>query len=326
VKKVEQVDIDHWHQHGYAIIEGFMTSDEVEAARHELLRYLPSWDEYVERRPLFAGLDGTSSRATPGWVRYEFPYLGDTLNRVAVHPYLVAFVERLVGHDQIALSHGAIVGKYAGKGDYDQELHPDYTNNTLVLPQDGTAQCDIPMIVFHTDVTIDLGPTYVVSKEHTRHLVADGRRFHSRAEFPALYSAEQPATMPAGSVLIYDMRTFHRGSAMRATEGARFSQFVGFHTLGPGWLGSTSFQGAGGTPAMNHFLTHASPRERQLVGFPAPADPYWNPETRMGVAARYPGMDMSPYGGRGPAAFGQSTSVFLQEPGMVGRAEQGRDH
>ena len=295
MKEIDQADIDHWHQHGYVIIERFLSAAEIAAARENLYRYLPAWEEYATRGPAFADLHGTSHRGAPGWVRYEFPYVGQALNKVALHPFLVAFAERLVGHDRIALSHGAIVGKYAGKGEYDQELHPDYSNNTLAFPKDGTGIIDIPMIVYHTDVTIDLGPTYVVSKEHTHHLVADGHRFHSHREFPELYAAERPATVPAGSVLIYDMRTFHRGSAMRAAEGVRFSQFTAFHTTGPGWLGSTSFQGAGGSSQMDAFITHASPRERELVGFPAPGDPYWDEETVAGVAARYPGMDMSPY-------------------------------
>jgi ectoine hydroxylase-related dioxygenase (phytanoyl-CoA dioxygenase family) len=295
VKEVHQVDIDHWHQHGYVIVEQFLSAAELDAVHQNLYCYMPTWDEYIARAPAFADLHGSSQRGAAGWVRSEFPYINHALNQVALHPFLVAFAERLVGHDRIALSHGAIVGKYAGKGDYDQELHLDYSNNTLAFPKDGVEIVDIPMIVYHTDVTIDLGPTYVVSKEHTRHLVADGRRFHSRREFPELYAAETAATVPAGSALIYDMRTFHRGSAMRATEGVRFSQFVAFHTVGPGWLGSTSFQGAGGTPTMNDLITHASPRERELVGFPAPGDPYWDEETLAGVAARYPGMDMSPY-------------------------------
>jgi hypothetical protein len=46
---------------------------------------------------------------------------------------------------------------------------------------------------------------------------------------------------------------------------------------------------------MNHLLTQASPRERQLLGFPAVGDPYWDEETLAGVAARYPEMDMTPY-------------------------------
>lgn len=291
-----QADIDHWKQHGYVIIEKFLSEAEIDAVRDNLYCYMPTWDEYVARPPVFADLHG-STRSSPGWVRYEFPYVNAALNKVALHPFLVAFAERLVGHDRIALSHGAIVGKYAGKGDYDQELHPDYSNNTLAFPKDGTEVVDIPMIVYHTDVTLDLGPTYVVSKEHTRHLVTDGYRFHSRREFPELYAVERAATVPAGSVLIYDMRTFHRGSAMRSAEGVRFSQFVAFHTTGPAWLGSTSFQGAGGKPAMDALITRATPRERELIGFPAPGDPYWDEETLAGVAARYPDMDMSPYGG-----------------------------
>jgi ectoine hydroxylase-related dioxygenase (phytanoyl-CoA dioxygenase family) len=297
VKEVAQADLDHWHQHGYVIVEEFMAASEIAAARENLARYLPSWDEYSTRGPLFSDMRGSSPQSSPGWVRYEFPYVGDALNHVAVHPFLIAFAERLVGHDNIALSHGAIVGKYAGKGDYDQELHPDYGNNTLAFPRRGVAAIDIPMIVYHTDVTIELGPTYVVSQELTRHLVTDGQRFHARADFPELYKAERPAVAPAGSVLIYNMRTFHRGSAMLAGEGARFSQFTAFRTPGYDWLGSTSFQGAGGRPEMDHFLTRATPRERQLVGFPAPDDRYWDDETRAGVAARYPGMDMTPYGG-----------------------------
>jgi ectoine hydroxylase-related dioxygenase (phytanoyl-CoA dioxygenase family) len=295
MREIDQADIDHWRQHGYVIISRFLSAAEIDEVRENLYRYLPTWAEYVSRGPVFADLHGTSHRGAPGWVRYEFPYLGQALNKVALHPFLVAFAERLVGHDGIALSHGAIVGKYAGKGDYDQELHPDYSNNTLAFPKDGTGIIDIPMIVYHTDVTVDLGPTYVVPKENTRHLVTDGRRFHSRREFPELYAAERPATVPAGSVLIYDMRTFHRGSAIRAAEGVRFSQFTAFRTTGPGWLGSASFQGAGGSPEMDDLITRASPRERQLIGFPAPGDPYWDEETIAGVAARYPGMDMSPY-------------------------------
>jgi ectoine hydroxylase-related dioxygenase (phytanoyl-CoA dioxygenase family) len=295
LKPIQQADIDHWRTHGYVIVKEFMTKEELANIHRDLNAYLPSWDEYARRQPLYANLSGGSSRGAPGWVRHEFPYLGDALNKMAVHPFLEEFVKRLVGHDCIALSHGAIVGKYAGKGDYDQELHPDYTNNTLAFPADGTDRIDIPVIVYHTDVTIDLGPTYVVSSQLTSDLVSSGRRFHSRADFPQLYEAEVPAVMPAGSALIYNMRTFHRGSAMRAAQGVRFSQFVGFHTAGVPWLGSTKFQSLGDTPEMHRFLANATPHERELIGFPAQRDPYWTEETLAGVGARYPDMDMAPY-------------------------------
>lgn len=299
MRGIDQADIDHWYKHGYVVVEQFLTEAEVKAVHAALHRYMPTWDEYAARPPLFRDMRGGSRRSPAGWMRYEFPYESEALNRVAVHPFLVSFVEHLVGHSNIALSHGAIVGKYAGLADYDQPLHPDYTNNTLAFPREGVQSVDVPMIVYHSDVTLDLGPTYVVSQEYTGQLVADGRRMHPRDEFPELYEHEQPVLAPAGSVLIYNMRTFHRGSAMRAAQGARFSQFVAFHTVGYPWLGSDSFQSAGDLPAMQRFLTEATPRERELVGFPAIGDPFWDDEeARRGVANRYPAMDMTPYGGR----------------------------
>ena len=56
---------------------------------------------------------------------------------------------------------------------------------------------------------------------------------------------------------------------MRSSEGARFSQFVAFHVAGYPWLGSHTFQGLGDLPEMHHLVTHATPRQRVLLGFPA---------------------------------------------------------
>jgi ectoine hydroxylase-related dioxygenase (phytanoyl-CoA dioxygenase family) len=295
VREIDQSDIDHWLRHGYVIIEEFLTKAELDAALENLHQYLPSWQEYKARGPLYRDMQGSSRLSAPGWVRYDFPYVGEALNQVALHPYLTAFVERLVGNGNLLLSHGAIVGKYAGRADYDQELHEDYTNNTLAFPASGTKVVDVPMIVYYTDVTEELGPTYVVSGEHTRKLSPTGRRFYSRADYPDLYEHEKPATLPAGSVLVYSMRTVHRGSAMRAEEGVRFSQFVAFHTAGSPWLGSHTFQGLGHLPEMRQLLPGITPRQRELLGFPAVGDPYWTSETLAGVGARYPDMDLSPY-------------------------------
>ena len=46
---------------------------------------------------------------------------------------------------------------------------------------------------------------------------------------------------------------------------------------------------------MTRFIERASPRQREMLGFPAPGDRYWSEETLAGIAARYPAMDMSPY-------------------------------
>jgi hypothetical protein len=46
---------------------------------------------------------------------------------------------------------------------------------------------------------------------------------------------------------------------------------------------------------MQHFIEHAAPRKREVVGFPPPGHHYWNDETLVAVAMRYPKMDMTPY-------------------------------
>ena len=114
------------------------------------------------------------------------------------------------------------------------------------------------MILYHSDVTIDHGPTYVVSQEPTEHrdLVTDGYRMHGREKFAELYEQAKPVTVPAGSVLIYNseehtiingifvgisllkiflVRTFHRGSSMLAKAGSRFIHFTAFHTPHATW-------------------------------------------------------------------------------------------
>jgi hypothetical protein len=44
-------------------------------------------------------------------------------------------------------------------------------------------------------------------------------------------------------------------------------------------------------------MERATPRERELVGFPPIGDPYWTDQTLTDVQGRYPSMDMTPYSG-----------------------------
>jgi ectoine hydroxylase-related dioxygenase (phytanoyl-CoA dioxygenase family) len=290
MRQVDGADIEHWRRHGYVIIEGFLDKDELDDARENIERYMPTWAEYVRDAPRYRQM-----LASPqGWVMNGFPYVGDALNHAVLHPYLTAFIEQLVGGSKLALSHAGLMGKYAGGTDYEQELHVDYGNNTLVFPGADLTCCDIPAIIYYTDVGYECGPTFVVSQELTRDGLIGPRR-RPREQYQEWYDAEVPVLCPAGSVFIYSMRTFHRGSAMQQKEGLRWTQHLAYHTDGPRWLGSATFQHAGGSPEMDHFLVTATPRQRELVGFPAPGDAYWNAETIRGVQDRYPLMDMTPY-------------------------------
>ena len=90
------------------------------------------------------------------------------------------------------------------------------------------------------------------------------------------------------------MRTFHRGTAF-STDNARIAQFVTFAPTGCPWLGIVGWPEQAVREEFGVWISSATLAERALLGFPAPGDRYWTDETRAGVKARYPDMDMTPY-------------------------------
>ncbi|HZQ26531.1 MAG TPA: phytanoyl-CoA dioxygenase family protein [Acidimicrobiales bacterium] len=281
--RISDEHIAHWHEHGWVIVPDFLTPGELKEARENLERYFPSWEEYAAAAERY--------EAMPFW--REFPYVGDALNNITTHPELIAFVEQALGTPDVFITQGLLWAKYAGKGDWEQDHHLDFGNNTLVVPRDDGAFRQVPMIVYYEDVTVDLGPTYVVSQTVTHTggpLPMQLGREHTDA-----YAAEHPVTLTAGSLMIYSMATYHRGSAMKAASGTRFSHHIVWRRAGYEWMGFRAFPREGNTAEMKRFIEQATPRQRTVIGFPPPDHEYWNEATLAGVAARYPGMDMGPY-------------------------------
>lgn len=280
--------IAHWREHGYVVLQ-LLDPVELENIRNNIARYMPTWDEYEESPYRYRSL--INSR---GQVDVHFPFVDDPLNDFSVRSELVALAKHLLRTEDVALSHSQLVGKYAGAGDYEQQLHCDYGNNTLAYPKDDQQIFDLPTITYYSDVTLDLGPTYILPKEHACDPLWCARVL-SRYEHADMYSKEVPVTVPAGSTLVYSMRTYHRGSAMLAQQGARFSHHIGWRNGSYRWAGQRTFQHEGGRPEMDHFLQRATPEQRSYIGFPPVGDPYWDCQTLAGIAARYPAMDLAPY-------------------------------
>jgi hypothetical protein len=284
-------EFQHWCDHGYVIIR-LLDDDELAAAVDNIHEYMPPWEEFARYRRRYSGTIGRDNRSL--LVAQTFPFVDDGLNHTTIHPTLLDFATRALRTDRFMLSHGQLGGKYAGLPDADQDLHCDYGNNMLVVPKPDAATFDVPVIVYYTDVTVDLGPTYAVDQQYTRDdPLVPGHRL--RKDHPDLYEHEFPVTVPAGHALLYSMRTFHRGSAIRAKEGLRFAQNIGFKRCDAPWAGQVTFQHEGGRPEMDHFLTGATPRQRELVGFPPVGAHYWDAASIAAVGRRYPEMDMTPY-------------------------------
>ena len=199
-----------------------------------------------------------------------------------------------MGTQKVLLSQAAFWAKYAGTGDFEQALHLDYEGNSLVVPRDDGSYRQINMILYYTDVNDELGPTCVVPSEDTR----DEQiwpTFRPRKKFPGIYRHEIPILASAGTLLVFSMRTFHRASEMTADFGARFSHHMVWRGADHVFQGFHQWSQLGEKAELKRFIQRATPRQREVLGFPPPGDPYWNDQTLAMVSAHYPRMDMSPY-------------------------------
>jgi hypothetical protein len=147
--------------------------------------------------------------------------------------------------------------------------------------------------LYYTEVTPADGPTGVVSTT-----VSNGRVLwpdrYARTDWPELYASEQFVTVPAGSMLVYTMRTFHRGTRIKR-RSARIVHFVDFCVADRPWMGIIGWSRFADSAAWTSFISTATPDDLAPFGVPRPGDPYWDAEALEGVGRRYPGFDLSPY-------------------------------
>ncbi|HEX8104866.1 MAG TPA: phytanoyl-CoA dioxygenase family protein [Solirubrobacteraceae bacterium] len=300
--RVTDEHLDRLRRHGWAVVENFLTPEELAACHRELAAHFPS-AEAVRRAP-------ERYRHLPRYA--AFPFGGAALNEVSVHPELISMVERLLGTSEIELAESLVQAKFAAidGGGTEENMHVDaWGPNQLAYPRDDGEFRLVPMILYYTDVGAYDGPTHVVSQEDSRGIdllsAADPadplsipRVTHTRERRPDLYAREQPVLATGGSLFLMSTRTFHRGSAVLAEDSRRIVHFITYRASTARWMRKQLWPAAAPlaqTPNLHRFLESATPRQREMLGFPAPGDPYWTLEMVEGVGRRYPRMDMRPY-------------------------------
>ena len=283
--RVPDAVLDEVRAHGFALVEGFLDADELQAAQEALWRHFPRPKDYFAepgeheryRASQFAGVE-------------EFPYRSWDLNRLAVHPDLVDLAERFLGTTELHLYKVELWAKYAGAVDYDQPLHRDYGSHSLVVPRLEPRYQQLTTFVYLSNVTDVDGPTCIVPYEDGK----DVPYTPLYLPFGSLAESEVRCTGPAGSLLVYRTDILHRGSNITGDRRARFSLLADFQVRGTTWGGKMAWPKQS-PERWAKFIPQCSVRERDLFGFPRPGDPYWTDETLAGVAARYPGIDLEPY-------------------------------
>lgn len=291
-----------WQADGFVILPGFIPSGELTAAVDDISVLFPSADGFHDgtdpRRQRFLG-DEFAGIDT-------FPFASTEISLLAVNHRLLRLAETLLGDSDIHLYAAEAWAKYTGACDYDQDLHRDYLNHTILVPSTSPGCQQVEMFVFLNDVPEELGPPHLVPRGHTADLPAvpnwylrpgqrSDWRFNDDSGSPDLYAAEVTGAGPAGTVIAFAPGTFHRGTQLTAPRGVRYSMHLGFRPAGLQWGQRVAWAAHSFTDEWVRFVSRASAGQLQALGFPPPGHPYWTSETLAGMALRYPNLDLSPW-------------------------------
>ena len=294
-----------WQTHGFVVLPGLIPVRELAAALGELGLLFPSAEGFHGRSDAryswylddeFAGID-------------SFPFRSVEVSLLGVHTRLVQLAELLLKDDDIRIYSAEAWAKYTGAADYDQVLHRDYLNHTILVPATAPGYQQLEMFLYLVDVPEELGPPHFVSRIRTSEVPvrpnwypraggADSEGgFVSSTKSLGLYEAEVSTAGPAGTVVAFQPGTFHRGTALSAVGGVRYSMHLGYRPASVEWGQRQAWANCSHDPAWYQFVERATPRQMQLFGFPPPGHPFWTPETLEGMALRYPGLDLSVWSG-----------------------------
>jgi hypothetical protein len=281
-----------WDTDGWCVIEDVFPPEHLAAAQGGLPELFPTAEDFAADIDPQRNLLFRDAERAP---RPQFPFERGALNRIVLHDAMIDLAQLLLGTDDVRLYQAMATAKYsAASTDYDQLLHVDYANHTLVVPRAEVGYQHLETFVFLSDVTPETAATRFVSRVHTAGIPIERTYLHLE-EYAHLYAREECASGRAGSVLAYRPDVFHRGVPLSAKGAARFMLPVAFKPAAADWIGFHAFPPRAEDMAWYRFMQHATVRQLTVLGFPKPGDAYWTSDTLAGVAARYPSLDMTPW-------------------------------
>jgi hypothetical protein len=284
--RVPDSNVAELREHGFTVVPGFLDAKVLEATRAAFWNVFPEPSTYFANPAAYPQL--ASSPFAGNW---PFPFPDWDLNRVCFHPDLIDFVERFLQTTDVELYKSEIWAKYSGAADYDQIMHRDYANHTLVVPQADVHDPQMTTFLLLSDVTEQDAPTKILPVEKTLDVpLSEGILPNDSYD-----KHEISVVGPAGTLMAYRTDVFHRGSNFTAPGRSRFVVMTDFQRRGFPWRGKMSWPDKATNGGMAEALTRMTPRERDLFGWPCIGDPYWTAQTLTDVQGRYPNMDLAPY-------------------------------
>ena len=303
-------DVETWHTDGWVLLDGLVSTEEIDAAIRDLRLVFPTSEQYhadpageTERRlgrpppsrePYIWPAHGPGFRPEQHRWMHEFAFPGTgALNRLCVHPAIVDFAERALGTTELRIYQAQVAAKYRGLTNYEQPMHTD-RNHSWLPPRPEPPWWHVEAFLYLSDVDEGSAPTHLVSVQDSVGRAPTVPLVMPDAD-PALYAAERPAPGVRGSLLAYRPDVFHRAVDLTAPDGARFLLNVSFKVAGEDWIGYQTAQSRATDPDWVGFVEGSTPRDLALFGFPAPGHPIWDSAFLDATAERYPKLDLTPW-------------------------------
>ena len=300
--------IDQWRTKGYALINGLLPLDLVQAGRADL-------DAMIKSRP---------SKVTEDFGGFSFPFSSASLNSVVLHPRILEIARNAL-RGEVLLSQGEAWAKRVQAkskfGNQDQRMHMDYPNHSLIHPPPWQEPNVIAMILYFDFLEDCGGPTAVVERESEddpaykppyinmpgvgRHRWINDRETteeYFRDNDPSifefrkqLYAREKYVKYQPGTLLLYRHDLWHRGTPLKVPseesgdEKMRLVLNLVFKKPGDVWV--TNWQPGWATAAYDNLwgvVNTLDEDQKAALGIPRNADPWWEKNNnRENYAARY---------------------------------------
>lgn len=272
---------------GYSILPGFLTEADLAPALNTLHRTLTPPDAFVNGSAEFQDSHRQSYRA--GLV--DWPYPSTELSLLAVHPKLIELSEVLLDSKDIRMYNGHAWVKYAGAS-YDQDHHRDYRGHTPVIASQDPEFGHVQYFILLSDVDEGSGPPMFVDNR-----LAENVPMHPhlapREAHPEFYDAEVPGVGPRGTVIAFDIDTFHRATNLKRQGASRFMLLSFFRRAEAYWVAGPGKGILAEDAEWNAFVESASRRQLDMLGFPPQGHRYWTNEIKQAYIGRYARADRS---------------------------------
>jgi hypothetical protein len=294
--RLTQQHLDTWRRDGALLVPNFFTPAETAAVQADF--------EAVFGRT--AGADAALDKSQAGELGRFHPKqfeniqsipldCSPALNLVGLHPELMRFARAALGTHQVALYQCQAWAKFTGDADYNQPFHCDFSNHTLTAPSEDPSQNSVTYILIFSDVSEAHGPTHYVTKTDSLPITGPEATF---ANDPALQEKLAPlarsAAGPAGSLFIYGIDVWHRGTNLTAPGGHRYVMTVTYKNARDPAINFHAWPFHHGQP-WRLIFENATPDQLTAFGVQPPGHRFWTETTLARAQTRYPGWDLTPY-------------------------------